>query len=262
VGVSVPATEHSVMCMGMEDNELETFRRLIEDVYPTGIVSIVADTWDFWEVVTGYMPLLKDIIMKRDGKVVLRPDSGNPVHIICGDPDAEPGSPQFKGAVECLWDVFGGTETRTGYKLLDSHIGLIYGDSITLERAQQILYLLQYKGFASGNIVLGIGSFTYQFVTRDTFGFAMKATSGVVNGERRAIFKNPKTDSGIKKSAKGLLRVESENGTLVLYDEQTEEQEKEGILRCVFLNSKITETTDFTRIRALLNLKDLSKISS
>jgi nicotinamide phosphoribosyltransferase len=133
--------------------------------------------------------------------------------------------------------------------MLDSHIGLIYGDSITLERAEAILRLLESKGFASGNIVFGVGSFTYQYATRDNLGFAMKATSGVVHGQRRDIFKHPKTDSGTKKSAKGLLRVEKEKVTLVLYDQQTEEQEKQGELECVFLNGELKRVTSLQSIR-------------
>ena len=249
IGCSVPATEHSVMCMGMKDGELATFRRLINEVYPNGIVSIVSDTWDFWKVVTEYTVELKKEILARNGKVVIRPDSGDPIKIICGDPDAEHGSPEFKGAIECLWDVFGGTKTEQGYKLLDEHIGLIYGDSITLERAEKILEGLKQKGFASGNVVFGVGSFTYQYVTRDSFGFAMKATSGVVNNQRRDIFKSPKTDSGTKKSAKGLLRVEKENGKYVLYDNQTEDQEKLGDLEVVFLNSKLMKEQTLSEIR-------------
>lgn len=239
VGFSVPATEHSVMCMGMQDGELETFRRLINDVYPAGIVSVVSDTWDFWRVITEYVFLLKEDILKRDGKLVIRPDSGDPIKIICGDPDAPEGTPEHKGAIECLWNVFGGTVTDKGFRKLDSHIGLIYGDSISLERAQKIMKGLITKGFSSDNIVLGIGSFTYQYVTRDNFGFAMKATSGIVNGERRDIFKSPKTDSGTKKSAKGLLRVEEENGMYKLYDQQTEDQEKQGHLKAIYEDGKI-----------------------
>ncbi len=253
VGCSVPATEHSVMCMGMEEGELETFRRLICDLYPTGIVSIVSDTWDFWKVVTEFTVTLKEQILSREGKVVIRPDSGDPVKIIAGDPDAPAGTPEHKGAVECLWDIFGGTETATGHKLLDEHIGIIYGDSITLERAELILEALHRKGFASGNIVFGVGSFTYQHVTRDSFGFAMKATSGVVNGERRDIYKDPKTDTGTKKSAKGLLRVEAENGRYVLLDQQTEAEEKLGALETVFEDGSLLRQTSLREIRAELN---------
>lgn len=250
VGFSVPATEHSVMCMGMQDGELETFRRLIKDVYPAGIVSIVSDTWDFWRVITEYVLILKDDILKRDGKLVIRPDSGDPIKIVCGDPDAPAGTPEHKGAIECLWDVFGGTITDKGFRRLDSHIGLIYGDSISLERAQEIMKGLIAKGFSSDNIVLGVGSFTYQYVTRDNFGFAMKATSGIVKGERRDIFKSPKTDSGTKKSAKGLLRVEEENGVYKLYDQQTEEQEKQGCLKAVYEDGKILVDYKLSDIRS------------
>lgn len=199
---SVPATEHSVMCAGGQLDEVETFERIMK-TYPTGIVSIVSDTWDFWKVLTIYLPQLKPQIMARDGKLVIRPDSGNPIDIICGDPNAEWGTPAYKGAIELLWEVFGGEVNEKGYKVLDSHIGLIYGDSITLERAKRIFEGLEAKGFASSNVVLGVGSYTYQCNTRDTYGFAMKATGAIVNGEERALFKDPITDDGTKRSFKG-----------------------------------------------------------
>lgn len=249
IGCSVPATEHSVMCMGMQDDEVATFHRLITDVYPKGIVSIVSDTWDFWKVVTEYTMIHKDEILSRDGKVVLRPDSGDPVKIVVGDLNSKINSHEYKGAIECLWDVFGGTITDKGYKLLDSHIGLIYGDSITLDRAHAILKGLEEKGFCSGNIVFGVGSYTYQYVTRDSFGFAVKATSGIVNGERRNIFKSPKTDSGIKKSAKGLLRIELNDGRFCLFDQQSEDQEKQGLLEAIFVDGKILKETTLSEIR-------------
>jgi nicotinamide phosphoribosyltransferase len=236
IGGSVAATEHSVMCMGTQTDEIGTFDRLISDVYPAGIVSIVADTWDFLQVITDFMPILKAKILARNGKVVIRPDSGDPVKIIVGDPEAPVGSPEYKGAIECLWETFGGTITPQGYKLLDSHIGLIYGDSITLARQKAILEGLKIKGFASYNVVLGIGSYTYEYVTRDTYGFAMKATYGEVNGEGRAIFKDPKTDDGTKKSAKGLMAVhiDSETGEYFLKDNCTWAEEAEGEFKTVF----------------------------
>jgi nicotinamide phosphoribosyltransferase len=252
IGGSVPATEHSVMCMGGLDDEINTFRRLVTEVYPAGIVSIVSDTWDFWQVLTEYTVTLKEQILAREGKVVFRPDSGDPVKIIIGDPASTPGSPEYKGAVECLWDVFGGTITDKGYRLLDQHVGLIYGDSITLERATAILEGLEKKGFASTNIVFGIGSFTYQPNTRDTFGTAIKATFGEVNGESRELFKAPKTDDGLKKSARGLLRVEFENGKFILYDRQTAEQEQQGLLKTVFKDSKMVRVQSYNGIRELL----------
>jgi len=253
IGGSVPATEHSVMCMGTKDNEIVTFERLITTLYPTGIVSIVSDTWDFWQVITEYLPKLKSKILARDGKVVIRPDSGDPVKIIVGDKDAKPGTPEHKGAIECMWEIFGGTMTDKGYKLLDSHIGLIYGDSITLQRQKAILEGLKEKGFASFNVVLGIGSYTYEYVTRDTNGFAMKATYGEVGGEARNIYKDPKTDDGTKKSAKGLLAVHQNGNGLVLKDECTWDESNQGLLEKVFENGTITKEHHLSEIRNRLN---------
>jgi nicotinamide phosphoribosyltransferase len=71
--------------MGGKETEKETFKRLLTEVYPTGIVSVVADTWDFWSVIDHVLPELKDVILNRDGKIVIRPDSGDPVDIICGN---------------------------------------------------------------------------------------------------------------------------------------------------------------------------------
>lgn len=259
VGCSVPATEHSVVSLGGEDNELETIRRLICDVYPSGIVSLVSDTWDFFKVISEYAKILKPEIMARNGKVVFRPDSGNPVDILCGDPLAPKGSLEFKGAVEVLWDLFGGTTTSKGFKLLDSHVGLLYGDSITYDMASQILERLFNKGFASANVVLGIGSFTYQFVTRDTWGFAVKATFGRVNGIDRNIFKDPKTDQGSasKKSAKGLLRViRDEHDVLRLVECSTWADymdDDKNLLRPVFRDGKLLREHNLAELRSSIS---------
>lgn len=259
IGASVPATEHSVMCMGQKESEIETFKRLLS-LYPTGILSVVSDTWDLWKVLTEYLPELKLEILSRDGKLVIRPDSGDPVDIICGsykptDLTVEKGGVRDRisseiGVVELLWDVFGGTVNEQGYKVLDSHIGAIYGDSITLDRAKDICERLKAKGFASTNIILGIGSYTYQYNTRDTFGFAMKATYGEVNGEGREIFKDPITDDGTKRSAKGLLAVyKNEVGDYFLQDQVSWKEEQNSELKTVFLDGKLTNETTLEKIR-------------
>lgn len=202
--VSVPATEHSVMSMGGRADEVETFRRLITEVYPTGPVSIVSDTWDYWRVWTEVLPALRDQVLAREGTVVIRPDSGDPVRIICGDPSAPPGTPAAKGSFQLAWELFGGTINERGYRQLDPRIRLIYGDSITLERCDQICAALVGRKFVP-TCVFGIGSYTYQYNTRDTFGFAVKATAGVV-------------DDGTKRSARGLLAVRrDDDGRLVLH---------------------------------------------
>lgn len=336
VGCSVPATEHSVMCMGGKETEIETFRRLIK-LHPEGVLSIVSDTWDFWKVVTEYATELKDEIEARTpnalglAKVVFRPDSGNPANILCGTVqvktyktledaityerdeireeyqencgqgfccDSKASSfvsvdgviyelsytidvgsmrmdvgdrmywiddiiyrgstvanltPEQKGAVQCLYEVFGGTTTETGHILLNERVGLIYGDSITLQRCEEICQRLADKGFATGNVVFGIGSYTYQYVTRDTIGAAMKATYGVINGEGVEVFKDPITDSGEKKSAKGLLHVGRQypDGKLVLKDQSNWSAIYSGgnAMRTVFLDGVLTDEEDFATIR-------------
>ena len=245
IGLSVPATEHSVMCAGGEMTEEGTFRRLLE-LYPTGIVSVVSDTWDLWHVLTEILPSLREEIMQRDGKLVIRPDSGNPADILCGDPNAGIKQPAYKGVIELLWETFGGTVNSKGYKELDPHIGAIYGDSITKERAREICSRLEEMGFSTTNVVFGVGSFTYQYNTRDTFGFAMKATWAQVEGEGRNLFKDPVTDDGLKKSATGRLAVIEMAGKLVLVEKAPDSlrNSPENLLQPVWCNGAfITRTT-------------------
>jgi nicotinamide phosphoribosyltransferase len=250
LGCSVPATEHSVMCAGGELGELETFERLL-DIYPAGIVSVVSDTWDLWRVLTKILPKLRERIMAREGKLVIRPDSGDPADIVCGDPSAPAGSPARRGVIDLLWEVFGGTTTSTGHRLLDQHIGCIYGDSITLDRMREITGRLAANRFASANMVFGVGSYSYQYVTRDTFGFAMKATWCEVNGQGRDIFKKPSTGNGMKNSARGRLAVSSDaSGALKLTNQATAEQEASSLLRPVWRNGTFLARDTFAEIRA------------
>jgi nicotinamide phosphoribosyltransferase len=205
IGGSVFATEHMVMCLDGRDNEKNTYERMLNK-FPTGVLAQVSDTWDLWNVITTILPSLKDKIMIRKGKLVIRPDSGDPVLILTGDASSSDWRAR-KGVIELLWDEFGGTMTGKGFRQLDNHIGAIYGDSITKTRAVQIFERLMAKGFASTNVVLGIGSYTYQYTTRDESGYAMKATWALVNGHERFLFKDPITDSGMKRSARGRLAV-------------------------------------------------------
>jgi nicotinamide phosphoribosyltransferase len=233
---SVPATEHAVMCAGTADaGEFETFERLL-DTFPEGILSVVSDTFDLWAVCTDFLPRLSDKILTRNGKLVIRPDSGNPADILCGDPAAPEGSPAAKGVIELLWDEFGGVVNSKGYKQLDDHIGAIYGDSITFERGDEIARRLADKGFASTNVVLGIGSFTYTFVTRDTAGLANKTTWVEINGVGQDVWKNPVTDpSGVKESAVGRLAVlVADDGTIYRVDRATPEQEAKSMLELMW----------------------------
>ncbi|MCA0756612.1 nicotinate phosphoribosyltransferase [Paenibacillus sp. N4] len=254
VGTSIPATEHSVMCAHGRD-EMASYRYLIKEVYPDGFVSIVSDTWDLWTVLDVVIRGLKEDILSRNGKVVIRPDSGDPVRIICGDPDGE-SEFERKGVIELLWEIFGGTVTEKGCKQLDSHIGAIYGDAITIARCREICERLEAKGFASTNMVYGIGSFTYQYNTRDTFGFALKSTYTVVNGEERKIYKDPKTDNGVKKSQTGLVLVTERDGKLAFTDglnaAEYEERKAEDRLEVVYKDGKLARNMTLAEVRANL----------
>lgn len=266
IAASVPATEHSVMCAGGEEDELETFRRLLK-LYPEGILSIVSDTWDFWRVLTVILPQLKDEIMARNGKLVIRPDSGDPADIVAGTERSKPEERLFgdlhveeKGAIELLWGLFGGTVNEKGFKELDSHIGLIYGDGMFPARIRDINSRLKAKGFASTNWVAGVGSYAYQYVTRDTFASAVKATYVIVNGEGRNIQKNPKTDDGTKKSATGRLAVgtNQKTGDLYLIQEAEDWQIENSRLLPVWENGKFIREYSFAEVRA--NLKRNTEI--
>lgn len=344
---SIPATEHAVSSSNiitraarMERLGLTGDTRLLAEAEfmldyitrqnPTGFCSYVADTYDYWAVLTNILtvPKIKETIMARDGRLVIRPDSGDPLDIICGTiegtfetlqvaewkiedmhrkeaSEACEGShcmgcesydaivyipseakyykitteveynrhdkqyyyvdesdttsevvdptPEMKGSIQLLWETFGGTVNEAGFKELDSHIGLIYGDSITLERADKITRKLEAMGFASTNVVFGIGSYTYQCNTRDTFGTAMKATATAVEGEFFEIYKDPATGDKLKQSAKGLLYVGiNDKGEFFLEDQVSPEKEAEGELKIRYKDGQFFNVENIDTIRKRL----------
>ncbi len=268
LAASVPATEHSVMCAGAAVlGEKELFRRII-DMYPTGIVSIVSDTFDLWQVLTDFLPAFKQEIMARDGRIVIRPDSGNPVDILTGTidtrtpegaaeyerkRDAGTLTPEEAGTVELLFNTFGGEENEKGYIQLDTHVGVIYGDSMTRDRIREVAQRLAAKGFASGNFVAGIGSYSYSYQSRDTFMSAVKATWAEVDGKGYDLQKDPVTDSGTKKSAKGRLAViKNAEGELELIQQATPEQEAASELKVVWRDGEFIRKQTFPEVRAVL----------
>lgn len=297
VAGSIPASEHSVATTNItrivedlkqhfphlaEDvdglryiAEKEFLLRYITDIVPEGFCSYVADSYDYWAVLTRMLPELKFEILRRDGRLVIRPDSGNPVHVVAGyiieefasykawykgstavttevihtaDDDKyyivteeyvrEIPRHEAVGSIQILWEIFGGDVNRKGYRVLDTHIGMIYGDSITVAREIEILERLKANGFASSNIVFGVGSFTYQYNTRDTFGIAIKATGAFIDDYEIMVSKEPKTDPG-KRSAKGFIKVvRGEDGVLRQVDNITFDQinDEDNELKQVFLN--------------------------
>jgi nicotinamide phosphoribosyltransferase len=238
------------------------------NMFPVGLLSVVSDTMDLWKLITHVLPRLKDLIMGRDGKLVIRPDSGDPVDITCGTLtpyDSATGEDYHKsyrvrekGVVELLYDIFGGETTSTGYKRLDSHIGMIYGDSINLERQVAIYDRLDRKGFSSTNVVVGVGSYTYVMLTRDSAGYAAKGAwfEVIEEGERIAfdIYKDPITDDGTKRSLKGFCKVDRVIGShgmspIFVKTQCTEEEENTGLLMVIYEDGKFYNQTTLDDIR-------------
>ncbi len=277
---SVVASEHSV-----STTKIFTVgeQQMIADwikLFPNGILSIVSDTFDLWKLITEYLPANKEAIMARNGKLVIRPDSGDPVDIICGHKVGKIGNkyfiiggnrdnehidlPEAKGVIELLWDIFGGTINEQGYKVLDPHIGAIYGDSITLERQIAIYQRLEAKGFAATNVVFGVGSYTYVYQTRDGCGWVAKGSWFEVEVEPHYpvkqsynIYKDPVTDDGQKRSLKGLLCVDyNMAGEIEMHQEcpltsnhPAEASEDKGLLQIIYENGKFFNTVTLSEIR-------------
>lgn len=286
VAATVPATEHSIECSNAvfdtDENgntivdETEYFRRLITEVYPNGFISVVSDGFDFWNVIENILPKLKKEIMARDGRVIIRPDSGNPTDIICGlrtNPNfhtrihegkyycnynpfvddsqyVEVSEGQYYGAYYMLGKTFGWNTTEKGYMYPSTKIGLIYGDAITLERQRHIYERLESSNLAGCNLVLARGSFEYQFKSRDSLGFAVKCTAVTIDGELKPIFKKPKTDDGTKNSLKGLISVHWDDNDKVYYAIDRVDPEHEGVcLETVFKDGILVREYSLSEIR-------------
>lgn len=258
VGFSAVSTEHSVMTanFAVDGNEIDFVKKLLTEIYPNSNFSMVSDSYDYWNMIDNILPLCKKEIMEHNGKLLVRPDSGDIVDI----------SVQ---TIQHLWDIFSGTINSKGYKVLDSHIGCIYGDGVTQERADIIYKKLMESGFASNNIIFGAGSFSFNAImedsilkpyTRDTFSVAIKATYGEINNEPIMIFKDPKTDretgEGFKKSQKGMCFVHrNADGDIVFEDGYTSNTicKIGNLLTTVFLNGTIVKEQTLSEIRDVLH---------
>ena len=200
VAFGSPSTEHSVMCSNyaIDGDEITLLRRLLTEIYPNTSFSAVLDSYDYWNIIDNVLPQLKKEILSHNGCMLMRGDSGDCVEVVT--------KTVFK-----LWEIFGGTINSKGYKVLDPHVKAIYGDSITIQRCEEIYKILMENGFACSNVALGVGSFSMQCIeedgilkpfTRDTFSSCIKATYCEIDHVPYPIFKNPK-DGGFKKSQKG-----------------------------------------------------------
>ena len=288
VAFGAVSTEHFVMCSNSakdtKDNpdyeyadidphrERIFLKRLLTKLYPNTSFSCVCDSYDYWNVVNNILPTLKKEILEHNGCFLVRGDSGNCVKVVTE-------------TVFRLWDIFGGTVNSKGYKVLDPHVKALYGDSITIQRAEEIYQILKDNGFAAQNVSLGVGSFSMHCIeedrmdgtfesdllpfTRDTFGMAQKSVyAEFVNdkGEKEELFvyKDPKTDrveggGNFKKSQKGCCLVyKDENGEYKFEDEktwQTSMEDSRQELKTVFKDGKLTSPETLQTIRTRLNGK-------
>lgn len=254
VAFGSPSTEHSVMCSNyaIDGDEITLIRRLLTEIYPNTSFSAVLDSYDYWNIIDNVLPQLRDEIMGHNGCMLMRGDSGDCVEVVT--------KTVFK-----LWETFGGTVNSKGYKVLDPHVKAIYGDSITIQRCEEIYKILMENGFACSNVALGVGSFSMQCVeeegilkpfTRDTFSSCIKATYCEIAGQPYPIFKNPK-DGGFKKSQKGCCVVKlDENGNYTYKDEYTWAEainDTENQLVTVFKDGKMVKEQSLAEIRNILH---------
>lgn len=254
VAFGSPSTEHSVMCsnFAIDGDEITLLRRLLTEIYPNTSFSAVLDSYDYWNVIDNILPQLKSEIMNHNGCMLMRGDSGDCVEVVT--------KTVFK-----LWEEFGGTINSKGYKVLDPHVKAIYGDSITIQRCEEIYKILMENGFACSNAVLGVGSFSFQCIeedgmlkpfTRDTFSSCIKATYCEIDEEPYPIFKNPK-DGGFKKSQKGCCIVhEDERGNLTYEDGYTwvkAKYAKDNMLQTIFRDGKLVKEDLLQEIRHRLH---------
>ena len=279
VAFGAVSTEHFVMCSNSAkdtaDNPVYEYadidphrervflKRLLTELYPNTSFSCVCDSYDYWNVVDNILPTLKDEILNHNGCMLVRGDSGDCVKVVTE-------------TVFHLWDIFGGTINSKGYKVLNSHVKALYGDSITVQRAEEIYRILEENGFAAQNVSLGVGSFSmhcieedsvYQVFTRDTFGCAIKAVYAEFTDEngnvtKMPVYKDPKTDreaggGNFKKSQKGCCVVTKENGVYSYTDNWTYEfahklaTNQEMIT--IFKDGKMIVNDDLNTIRQRLN---------
>lgn len=262
-GKGAVSTEHSVMSanFAVDGNEITFVKKLLTTLYPYTSFSMVSDTYDYWNMVEHIIPACKKEILEHNGKLLIRPDSGD-MRTIAVD------------TVKKLWDIFGGTVNEQGFKVLDPHIGVIYGDACTQSNVYHVWSKLVEDGFAASNIVFGVGAWCFahfpssdgKFIvnTRDTFGIAMKATYGELEEKPIQIYKDPATDtSGLKKSHKGVCFVKKdETGRIFCEDNHTlNDVCTDNLLKLVFKDGQIVETErafthwDAIQLRLLKELK-------
>ena len=198
-GFSIPASEHSTITAWQQSGESDAYENMLTQ-YPKGLVACVSDSYDIFHA-TGEIwgKQLKDLVMERDGTLVIRPDSGDPPTI------------DLK-LLKILGEAFGYTTNEKGYKVLDPHVRIIQGDGIDIRMLEKILVHINSRGWSTDNIAFGSGGGLLQKMNRDTQKCAFKCSLAIIDGKEVAVFKDPVTDPG-KKSKKGTKKKRVEAST-------------------------------------------------
>lgn len=237
-GFSIPAAEHSTITSWGQEHELDAMRNMLHQ-FPQGTVAVVSDSFNVFEACSDiWGGKLKQEVLARNGTLVIRPDSGDPVQVLVkGHPNV----------FDILAEKFGYTVNERGFKVLAEQVRVIQGDGIDFEMIDSILYALKQKGYSADNIAFGSGGALLQKLNRDTLKFAFKCSSVTVEGEQRDVFKNPVTDKG-KQSKSGRLRLVNVEGA---YQTKRFEQsrEEEDLLVEVFRNGQILKEYRFEDVR-------------
>lgn len=264
VGSWSASVEHSCTTsnFAVDGNEEDFFVRMCTEICPTRPFSFVADSYDYFGFLNNIVRKHKDIVMNHPGGIRIRPDSGDPESIICGTKDEvdENSTLEELGSLRILDSIFGHTVNSKGYKVLNGGVGIVYGDAINIPRCTAICKRLKSQGWAIENVIFGVGSYSLQYKTRDSQGWAYKATYGEINGEPIMIFKDPKTDreSGhaMKKSQKGMVYVykDETTGEICFKDGYTSKTIPENnLLKPVFRDGKMIVEQSLSEIRNRLH---------
>jgi len=231
---SVAATEHSVMTARGEDGEEQVFANLLKD-YPSGILSVVIDSYNYKRFINEYALKYKNDILARDGKVVFRPDSGDPKAVTLD-------------VLDGLKNVFGATKNDKGYLVLHPQVGMLWGDGIDYQGIRGILFAMKNNGYSANNIVFGMGGGLLQKINRDTQCFAFKSSAQQRNGEWHDIYKNPLDST--KLSKKGVLKLikDIDGNYRTVNNDEKWRVEKDELVE-VFRDGIITKEYNFSEIR-------------
>lgn len=236
-GFSIPASEHSTICSWGRDREAEAYENML-DQYPEGLVAVVSDSYDIYNAVQNiWGKKLREKVLKRNGTLVIRPDSGDPTIVL-------------PKVLNLLKEAFGGWFNDKGFYVLNPKVRVIWGDGINFESTGALLEAVKQAGFSTDNLALGMGGALLQQVNRDTQKFAIKCSSVTVDSIEKPVFKDPVTDSG-KKSKAGKQMLYKSDGE---YYTAPEGSPGEPALVDVFWNGQLCQDWTFEEVKS--NLKD------